>query len=159
MKLEIFDSNFNKNDIKNRKRVTRCRAIIEHKGRILAVYEKKWNMFTLPGGSKEDFESLEECVLREVLEETGVIAIDPIETVRVIEHFESMSFETVFFTARFVEETGNISLTELEKEENLSKVWFLATDLLEKLENSESTHPYAENISHREFLGLIHSIK
>ncbi len=159
MKLEMYDSNLNKNDVVDRKPSIRCRAVIENKGRILAVHEQKWNLYTLPGGTLEEGETLTECVLREVLEETGVVASNPVETIRIVEHFENESYETVFFLAEFVRETNDSQLTSLEQEEKLTKIWLLASDLMGRLENSKSTHPYAANISHREFLGLIHSLK
>jgi len=62
-------------------------ALIFHRGRILMAQRgkeplKDW--WSLPGGAVEAGETLETAVLREVLEETGLL----VETVRVHEIFE-----------------------------------------------------------------------
>ena len=75
------------------KRVS-CRAIIFMEESIVSMYRENNNRhyYTFPGGGKEQGESEEECVKREVLEEFG-LQIVPIKKVytyesqRSIEHF------------------------------------------------------------------------
>jgi len=45
---------------------------VEHSGRVLLIERSDSGMWSLPGGTMELGESLEECATREVLEETGI---------------------------------------------------------------------------------------
>ncbi len=53
-----------------------ARAIIIIDGKIAMVYSKKYNYYKFPGGGIEDAESMEEALMREVLEETGLCVIE-----------------------------------------------------------------------------------
>ena len=53
-----------------------ARAIIIVDGKIAMVYSKKYNYYKFPGGGIEDTESMEEALIREVLEETGLCVIE-----------------------------------------------------------------------------------
>ncbi|MDQ3099558.1 MAG: NUDIX domain-containing protein [bacterium] len=57
-------------------RAIRCEAVIIKDNKILLIYCKKRELeyYVLPGGSLEANETLEQCVLREIKEETTVIA-------------------------------------------------------------------------------------
>lgn len=158
MEIVIYDSNLEKKDVKNNKISIACRGLIINNNKVLTVVETKWNLVTLPGGRLEEGESLTDCVIREVKEETGVIVTNPVETVRVIEHFENVSFMSIYFRCDFVEETNQTNFTELEKEIVLTKKWFEVTELLEELNNEVCLHPYAQNIQNREFIGVMNSL-
>ena len=68
--LEIVGDNYFGNWTKSR---TGCRAVIIRDGKILMSYETKTDQWMLPGGGLEEDETEEECVIREIAEECGVV--------------------------------------------------------------------------------------
>ena len=70
MKEIIYNYNFlNEEDIN--RTVVRIKAVLENKnGEILLCYSS--NNYHLPGGHLEEEESYEECLVREIKEETGI---------------------------------------------------------------------------------------
>ena len=52
-----------------------ARAIIIKDGKIAMVYSKKYNYYKFPGGGIEADECMEDALIREVLEETGLCVI------------------------------------------------------------------------------------
>lgn len=52
-----------------------ARAIIIKDGKIAMVHSKKYNYYKFPGGGIESHENIEEALIREVLEETGLCVI------------------------------------------------------------------------------------
>ena len=52
-----------------------ARAIIIKNGKIAMVYSKKYNYYKFPGGGIESDECVEDALVREVLEETGLSVI------------------------------------------------------------------------------------
>lgn len=52
-----------------------ARAVIIKDGKIAMVYSKKYNYYKFPGGGIEADESMEDALIREVLEETGLCVI------------------------------------------------------------------------------------
>ena len=52
-----------------------ARAIIIKDGKIAMVYSKKYNYYKFPGGGIEATESMEDALIREVSEETGLCVI------------------------------------------------------------------------------------
>lgn len=52
-----------------------ARAIIVKDGKIAMVHSKKYNYYKFPGGGIEAAESMEDALIREVLEETGLCVI------------------------------------------------------------------------------------
>ena len=68
-KIIINDNNLKDEDIE--KKVIRVKAlIINSNNKILLAHNN--NTFQFPGGHKEDNETLEECIKREIKEETGI---------------------------------------------------------------------------------------
>jgi len=158
MEVVIFDSNLEPKDVTMNPTRIACRGWVVHEDKVLTVFEEKWNLTTLPGGGLEPVESLEECVVREVKEETGVIVTEPTEMVRVVEHFATETFVSVYFRCLFVKETDDTSFTDVEQDVNLQKRWLPIADLMTVLTEETSLHPYGENIHNREFIGLINSL-
>jgi len=64
------------------KKSVRCRAIIINNGELVVMYREfeGRKFYTFPGGGKEENETLQECVKREVLEEMGLI-VEPVKKV------------------------------------------------------------------------------
>lgn len=158
MEIVIFDSNLEQKDIVDNPTRIACRGVVFHDDKILSVYEEKWDLSTLPGGGLEPAESLEDCVIREIQEETGVLATNPVEMVRVVEHFQTESFVSVYFRCDFVEQTSQTTFTKEEQEVNLQTRWLDPYEFMNILSNEFGTHPFGENIHNREFIGLINSM-
>ena len=89
---------FGKNQLPevNKSRIA-CRGFIVKDGKILICHEILDKQFFSPGGGIEKDETLEECCIREVGEETGIIVkvLKPIITVN--EYYEDWKYVTHYF--------------------------------------------------------------
>jgi 8-oxo-dGTP pyrophosphatase MutT (NUDIX family) len=157
MELIIYDSNLTVKDVQDNPIQTACRGLVEQAGKVLVVHETKRDITTLPGGRLEPDETPEACVIREILEETGVTVGQVVETVRIVEHFQDASFRTIYFRCEVVDLDGEASHTSVEHEMGMVAQWMDLEDLMDRLANPSSSHPHSEHIHNREFLGLIHS--
>ena len=107
-----------------------CRAIIIEDGKMLLSYEQKSNIYMIPGGGLEPKEKEEDCVVREVLEETGLI-IEPSKCVLEINEFYSNAkFISRYFLGKIKGEAER-HLTEREKEVEMVPVWLEINDVVE----------------------------
>ena len=112
--------------------ITAAFAILEEDGRILLVSETRrlgdavrlcWD---IPGGGAEPGESLEEAMIREVREETGLV-VEPLDLAFMIERFGFRSPDPTrrgrfyFFHARRV--SGSIAPTDPDIHEAAFKDW------------------------------------
>ncbi len=98
------------------------RGLIIRDGNILLSYETNTGVYMSPGGGLEAGESLEECCIREIKEETGYEAkiLYPFVTVN------EYCFETLYENNYFVCEVsgeGCRSLTDIEIEHGLVTKW------------------------------------
>ncbi len=99
-----------------------ARALIIKDGKILLSYETNTGVYMSPGGGLEEGETLEECVIRELREETGY-------EVKPLKHFvifNEYSFETLYISNYFIcEVTGESKrcLTDTEIEHGITPVW------------------------------------
>jgi ADP-ribose pyrophosphatase YjhB (NUDIX family) len=106
------------------------RGIVIKNNKILLSYEKNTDVYMTPGGGLESGESLEECCIRELCEETGFL-VDPIKKFLI---FNEYCFETLFVSNYFIcKITGESkqSLTEIEIEHGITPVWLDIKDALE----------------------------
>ena len=89
--IVINDSGLNKDEIDLE--VIRVKAlIVNSSGKILMAFNN--NTFQFPGGHLEDGESKEECIRREVMEETGIIIEESLEPFLVITTYDDNYFDT-----------------------------------------------------------------
>lgn len=94
------------------KRVNAVYALLYNKdtNKVLMVNNKDNNSWTLPGGAVEDDETLEQAIIREVQEETGLIVkIGDIVSINE-RFFEEDKVHAIFFTFRAEVIGGNISI-------------------------------------------------
>ncbi len=107
-----------------------ARGILVENGKILLSYEKNTGVYMSPGGGLEEGETLEECCIRELREETGTV-IEPLK------HFITINeycFETLYNSNYFIcKKTGESkpSLTETEIEHGITPVWVSIDEALE----------------------------
>ena len=125
-------------------------ALIHHQGKILCCQRRRGSRFELqwefPGGKREEGESLEAALTRELQEELGVTAQIGPEIHRLRHKYAStgVPFELVFFAATApVAEIRNLEFERLEwcKPEELPQLDFLEADrdLVAKLARREIT--------------------
>ena len=126
-----------------------CRAIIIEDGRILLSHETKGDIYMSPGGGLEENETDEQCVEREVLEETGCIvkAVKPFVTVN------EYCYDTLYVNRYFICEItgeGEQSLTETEIFKGMVPKWVDISDALRIFGTYAQQTPDKESLYLRE---------
>ncbi len=101
---------------------TACRAIIAKEGRVLLSYETLTDQWMLPGGGLENGESEEECCVREVGEETGLLIRPSACLFRFNEYYEDCRYVSSYFTGEIVGSTER-RLTKREREVGMEPRW------------------------------------
>jgi 8-oxo-dGTP pyrophosphatase MutT (NUDIX family) len=158
MELDIFDGGITKVDIVKEPHTIACRGVIEKDGKYLVVNASKFDITMFPGGRLEENETLEECCVREVLEETGIICKVISKKISINEYFIDSSWTNIYFHCEYVKDTKTTNFTEEEISIGLTIQWKTLEELLDTYENNMTLHEHGPNIHNREFLGLIHSI-
>lgn len=158
MNIEIYSDGISKKDANLENTSVACRAILKKDDKYCLMHLTKHNIYTTPGGRLESNESLEECLAREVLEETGIIVNVLKKTVTTTEYFIDSVWTMHYFTVEIVEEGKNIALTNEEKDLGMITVWKTLEEVLDIFENEVPTHDFGSNIHNREFIGFINSI-
>lgn len=158
MEIDIFDSGMTKEDAVDLPNRTACRGIIRKDNKYLVVTLKKWDITTFPGGGLEEGETLEECCVREVLEETGIKCQVNYKTISINEYFYDSRWTNVYFLCDFIKDTKMTSFTQEEKDLDMGMSWKTLEELLDNYENNMTLHEHGPNIHNREFIALINSI-
>ena len=158
MDIEVFADGLTIEDIGDVPHKTGCRAVIKKDDKYLVVRLKKWDITTFPGGGLEENETLEECCVREVLEETGITCKVIQRKISVTEYFLDSIWTNVYFSCEYIKDTGETNYTQEEIDLGLEKSWKTLEELMDILENNMTLHENGPAIHSREFLGLIHSI-
>ena len=158
MIIEVFGDGVEKEDLVDAPLREGCRGIVFKDGLYLIVRLAKWDVYTFPGGGREDNESLVECCKREVLEETG-IKVDVVELKTTVEeYFIDSKWVNHYFICDFIEDTGINSLTDEERDLELEVLWLTRDELLDQLTNNVTLHENGQEVHNREYLGFINSI-
>lgn len=129
------------------------RGLIFCDGKVLLSYETNTDVYMSPGGGLEEGETLEECCIRELIEETGY-------DVRILYPFVIMNeycFETLYVSNYFVCEIigeCNSSLTDIEVQHGLVKKWIEIEKALEIFGTYELKTPDIKSLYLREFTVL-----
>ena len=94
------------------------RGIILKDGKIAMMHSKKYDYYKLPGGGIEEGESLEETLIREVREESGLTVIpETIKEFGYVRRIEKGRFEDIFIQDNYYficETESEISEQELD---------------------------------------------
>lgn len=128
---------------------TSCRALIVSDGKILLSHESETGFYMSPGGSLEDGETSEECVVREVMEETGfqVKVVQPFVTVN------EYCYDILYISRYFICEItgkGEQSLTETEIFKGMVPKWVDINDALRIFGTYAQQTPDKESLYLRE---------
>lgn len=99
-----------------------CRAIIVNDGNILLSYETKDDIWMIPGGGIEAGETDEQCVIREVGEETGLVFVPSQCVLEIDEYYEDAKYINKYFIG-MIQGTTDTHLTEAEIAGGLESRW------------------------------------
>ena len=127
-----------------------CRAVIIEDSKILLSHETNTGYYMSPGGGIEEEETSEECVEREVLEETGYIvrAIKPLITIN------EYCYDTLYVNRYFVCEIigkGEAHLTETEIYKKMAPAWIEVSKAKEIFGTYKNHTPDKESMYLREY--------
>jgi len=134
------------------------RAIIVDEGQLFLMHLKTSNTYVLPGGSKDEGETLSEALKREVLEETGY---------RLKAHKKCFAIREMIGTTNRIHHIYQCEIeakqqpTNLTQEEVALKMEGIKVPLQEGihlLANNVGTHHLSEAIQMRELIALMHGI-
>lgn len=104
-----------------------CRGIVIRDGMILLTYEVNTDQWFIPGGGMEGNESLKQCCIRELAEETGYV-VEPLYPFLVIhEYYEEWLYVSHYFVCEITGETQRL-LTQREAEAGLEPRWIPLED-------------------------------
>ena len=99
-----------------------CRGIAVQEGRILISHEVNVDHYLIPGGGREGNETLEECCVREVREETGYIVTPTRQLLTIHEYYEEYKYVSHYFLCTVTGETQR-NLTDEERKRGLVPEW------------------------------------
>ena len=107
-----------------------CRGILIQNDKILLTYEVNTDQWFIPGGGLENNESLQECCVRELTEETGCVVEPKEQYLTINEYYEDWLFISYFFICDYVGETKR-ALTERELDAGLEPRWISLDEAIE----------------------------
>ena len=111
--IEIHGANAHKTFSKTR---VGCRGIVIKDSRILISHEVNTDYYLIPGGGLENKETLEECCVREICEETGYIVKPITHFLTLDEYYKEYKYVSHYFICEIVEKSKpNLTATELKR--------------------------------------------
>ena len=160
---EIIINDHQLKDFEIEKEVIRVKALIfNSKERIILAHNN--NTYQFPGGHKTDEESMEECILREIREETGLSLEMKEAPFLCIKTYDNDYFGTgkkvlncIYYYRFFTDELPNFMETqydELEMATDFNLYYINWKDLKSFLKERESSEEMDSNIA-REMLHVI----
>jgi len=99
-----------------------CRGIVIRDGMILMTYEVNTDQWFIPGGGLEENETIRQCCVRELAEETGFVVEPLAHFATVNEYYEEWKFISHYFICEIVGSTQRL-LTQREAEVGLEPRW------------------------------------
>ena len=132
------------------------RAVIIRDNQILLSHETVSGFWLIPGGGMEEGETPEECVVREVLEETGLIVRPTVQFLTLHEYYEEYRYTSHYFVCEVTGEAQQ-HLTEDEKRRGLVPEWISlreAMDLFSKHESYAAVSEEKRGAYLREYMAL-----
>ena len=138
------------------KTVEGCRGILSRNGKILLSYQEKLDQYMIPGGGRENGESLEECCIRELMEETGTVVLPHTHFLTLEEYYHEYFFKSHYFICEYKGEC-NTNLTEAEKAEGMEPRWVELDEALKifgSYPDYEKSAEMKSGMYYREYLAL-----
>ena len=127
-----------------------CRGIIVKENKILLSYEERTGVYMSPGGGIENGETLEECVIRELQEETGY-RVKPVKAlVKVKEYAYEVLWENNYFICE-IEGECERNLTESEEYNRVSAKWVDIDEAIRIFSDYQSKETDRASLYLREF--------
>ncbi len=158
MVIEVFADNLKRTDISSNL-YRSARSIVIQDGKIMFLYTNKFNFYMLPGGGIEENEKPEECVIRELKEETGFLGKVIRKTLIIKEYYLDSTWETHYFLVDLESlKPESVNYTKEEQDLQLELRWIKPDEALMLLDSYDSSYYKANNIMSREFLAIINSI-
>ena len=99
-----------------------CRGIVLKENRMLISHEVNTDYYLIPGGGLEEGESLEECCVREIREETGTLVKPRCRFLTINEYYKDYKFVGHYFLCDIIGQSEQ-NLTETERERGLIPEW------------------------------------
>ena len=113
------------------------RAVIVRDEMILLSHETVSGWWLVPGGGMEDGESPEECCVREVEEETGLIVRPLRKFLTLYEYYEEYRYISHYFVCEPAG-SGQMRLTDAEKRRGLEPRWLPLQEAVELFSRHQS---------------------
>lgn len=158
MVIEVFADNLKRTDISSNL-YRSARSIVIQNDKIMFLYTNKFNFYMLPGGGIEENEKPEECVIRELKEETGFLGKVVRKTLIIKEYYLDSTWETHYFLVDLESlKPESVNYTKEEQDLQLELRWIKPDEALMLLDSYDSSYYKANNIMSREFLAIINSI-
>ncbi len=117
--IDIYGKYYNENPSKVRET---CRAIIVKDEKLLISYETKTDQLMMPGGGLESQETYEQCLIREIEEETGYIIEVKEKIVTINEYYGDTLWINHYYTCNIVG-NGSVKLSQEEMQEGMTAKW------------------------------------
>ncbi len=134
-----------------------CRGIVINNDKILLTYEVNTDQWFIPGGGLENNESIQECCVRELAEETGCVVKANKQYLTIKEHYDEWLFVSHYYICDYVGETER-TLTEREIEVGLEPRWISlneAIDLFSKYQDYADESLMKKGAYFREYKALL----
>ena len=133
-----------------------CRGFLIKDNKICIIYEQNTGFYQIPGGALEKGETLEECCIREIKEETGceVIVEEPI--IRIDEFYGEWKFTGYYYMCK-IKQNGERQLTKEEKENGAVVLWLDLEDafsIFGTYKEYETLEPCKYGGFYREYVAL-----
>ena len=132
--IEILGANRFETFTKTR---TGCRAVILREGKILLSHETGTGWWLVPGGGLEPGETPEECCIREVEEETGLLVKPLRQFLTLYEYYEEFRYISHYFICE-ITGRGQMHLTENEAARGLEPAWLPLSEAIELFSKHQS---------------------
>ena len=119
-----------------------CRGVILSEGKVLLVHEEALDKWLIPGGGLEEGETLAECCIREMAEETGILVQPKQCYLTIHEYYEQWHLISHYFLCEKLGDTQQ-HLTDYEAKAGLTPKWRPLEDAVQCF----SEHPKYEGVN------------
>ena len=85
-----------------------CRGIVIRDGLILLTYEVNTDQWFIPGGGLEGNETIQQCCIRELAEETGFVVNPLYQFATINEYYEEWKYISNYFICEITGETQRL---------------------------------------------------